>query len=87
MLRHSALIRKAAGEAHERQLMAANIDKVLICMSLNEDFNLRRAERYLTLVWESGALPVFVLTKTDVAQDMEQNKQRFKKLVSVLILL
>lgn len=50
LLRHSALIRKAAGEAHERQLMAANIDKVLICMSLNEDFNLRRAERYLTLV-------------------------------------
>ena len=80
LLRHSALIRKAAGEAHERQLMAANIDKVLICMSLNEDFNLRRAERYLTLVWESGALPVFVLTKTDVAQDMEQKQAALQEI-------
>ncbi len=80
--RHSALIRKAAGETHERQLMATNIDKVLICMSLNEDFNLRRAERYLTLVWESGALPVFVLTKTDVAQNMEQ-KQAALQVISL----
>lgn len=72
--RHSALIRKAAGKTQERQLMAANIDKVFICMSLNEDFNLRRAERYLALVWESGALPVFVLTKTDLAQDVEQKQ-------------
>ena len=80
LLRHSALIRKAAGEAHERQLMAANIDKVLICMSLNEDFNLRRAERYLTLVWVSGALPVFVLTKTDVAEDMEQKQAALQEI-------
>lgn len=80
--RHSALIRKAAGETHERQLMATNIDKVLICMSLNEDFNLRRAERYLTLVWESGALPVFVLTKTDIAQNMEQ-KQAALQVISL----
>lgn len=78
--RHSALIRKAAGETHERQLMAANIDKVLICMSLNEDFNLRRAERYLALVWESGALPVFVLTKTDLAQDVEQKQAELQEI-------
>jgi ribosome biogenesis GTPase len=70
--RQSKLIRKAAGTAHERQIIASNIDKVLICMSLNEDFNLRRAERYLSLVWESGAIPVFVLTKTDIAQDLDK---------------
>ena len=78
--RHSALIRKAAGETQERQLMAANIDKVFICMSLNEDFNLRRAERYLALVWESGALPVFVLTKTDLAQDVEQKQAELQEI-------
>ncbi|WP_213496332.1 ribosome small subunit-dependent GTPase A [Lactococcus formosensis] len=78
--RYSALIRKAAGETQERQLMAANIDKVFICMSLNEDFNLRRAERYLALVWESGALPVFVLTKTDLAQDVEQKQAELQKI-------
>ncbi len=78
--RHSALIRKAAGETQERQLMAANIDKVFICMSLNEDFNLRRAERYLALVWDSGALPVFVLTKTDLAQDVEQKQANLQEI-------
>ena len=78
--RYSALIRKAAGETQERQLMAANIDKVFICMSLNEDFNLRRAERYLALVWESGALPVFVLTKTDLAQDVEQKQAELQEI-------
>lgn len=78
--RHSVLIRKAAGETQERQLMAANIDKVFICMSLNEDFNLRRAERYLALVWESGALPVFVLTKTDLAQDVEQKQANLQEI-------
>jgi ribosome biogenesis GTPase len=78
--RHSALIRKAAGETQERQLMAANIDKVFICMSLNEDFNLRRAERYLALVWESGALPVFVLTKIDLAQDVEQKQANLQEI-------
>ncbi|WP_308004174.1 ribosome small subunit-dependent GTPase A [uncultured Lactococcus sp.] len=78
--RYSALIRKAAGETQERQLMAANIDKVFICMSLNEDFNLRRAERYLALVWESGAFPVFVLTKTDLAQDVEQKQAELQEI-------
>lgn len=78
--RYSALIRKAAGETQDRQLMGANIDKVFICMSLNEDFNLRRAERYLALVWESGALPVFVLTKTDLAQDVEQKQAELQEI-------
>ena len=40
-------------------------------MSLNEDFNLRRLERYITMAWESGAQPVIVLTKTDLCPDWE----------------
>ena len=40
-------------------------------MSLNEDFNLRRLERYVTMAWESGAQPVIVLTKTDLCPDYE----------------
>ena len=38
-------------------MLAANVDVVFLVMSLNEDFNLRRLERYLTLAWESGARP------------------------------
>ena len=64
--RHSALIRRAAGTAGQEQMIAANLDTVFICMALNGDYNPRRLERYLSLVWDSGALPVVVLTKTDL---------------------
>ena len=68
--RKSVFVRKAAGKNWEEQLVASNIDTVFICMSLNADFNLRRLERYLALAWESGAVPVVVLTKLDLCQDL-----------------
>lgn len=52
-----------------RQLVAANVELVCIATSLNGDFNLKRLERYLALARESGAEPVFVLTKSDLADD------------------
>ena len=55
---------------HE-QLVAANFDYVFIMQSLNDNFNIRRIERYLTLAWESGAIPVVVLTKCDLVDDVE----------------
>ena len=64
--RHSLLVRQAAGTAGQEQLIAANVDTVFICMALNSDYNLRRLERYLSLVWSSGATPVVILTKADV---------------------
>lgn len=51
------------------QAVAANFDYVFIMQSLNHDFNLRRLERYLTLAWQSGAQPVVVLTKADLADE------------------
>lgn len=51
----------------ERQLLAANVDLVCITTSLNGDFNLRRLERYLAVARDSGAQPVFLLTKLDLA--------------------
>ncbi|MFL0245708.1 ribosome small subunit-dependent GTPase A [Candidatus Clostridium stratigraminis] len=51
------------------QIVAANFDYVFIMTSLNKDFNLRRIERYLTSAWESGAVPVIVLTKLDLCSD------------------
>ena len=70
--RKSAFTRKASGTANEEQIVAANIDTVFICMSLNENFNLRRIERYLTIAWDSKAKPVIVLTKSDLCDDLEQ---------------
>lgn len=48
--------------------MAANIDTVFLCMSLNSNFSLRRLERYLLTAWDSGAAPVIVLTKSDLCE-------------------
>ena len=67
--RKSSFIRKAAGEKNEEQVVAANIDTVFLCMSLNNDFNLRRLERYVAIAWNSGAVPVVVLTKGDLCED------------------
>ncbi len=69
--RRTKFSRKTAWQAAEEQVLAANVDVVLIVTSLNEDLNLRRLERYLTLAWESGARPIFVLTKADLADDVE----------------
>lgn len=69
--RKSVFIRKAAGTSHVEQVVAANIDTIFLCMSLNRDFNVRRLERYLSIAWESGAVPVVVLTKTDLCGDVE----------------
>ena len=72
--RKSCFTRKAAGDARQEQIVAANIDTVFLCMSLNNDFNLRRLERYLSVAWDSGAVPVIVLTKADLCIDLEQKQ-------------
>ncbi|WP_243735169.1 ribosome small subunit-dependent GTPase A [Paenibacillus turpanensis] len=69
--RTSKFSRKAAGASnYEEQIVAANVDTLLLVMSLNHDFNLRRLERYLTMAWESGANPVIVLSKADLCDDL-----------------
>ena len=52
-----------------KQAVAANFDYVFIMQSLNQDFNPKRLERYLTLGWQSGATPVILLTKADLVED------------------
>lgn len=68
--RKSMFVRKAAGTSRQIQVIAANIDMVFICMSLNNNFNLRRLERYLSVAWDSMATPVIVLTKSDLCGDI-----------------
>lgn len=72
LARKSVFARKTAGSRKDVQVVAANIDTVFVCMSLNHDFNLRRLERYLSNAWDSGAVPVVVLTKSDLCTDIEQ---------------
>jgi ribosome biogenesis GTPase len=67
--RRSLFARKEPGGKSRAQIVATNVDTVLLLSALNQDLNLRRIERYLTLAWESGAKPVIVLSKADLAED------------------
>jgi ribosome biogenesis GTPase / thiamine phosphate phosphatase len=68
--RKSKFTRKMAGFEIDEQIVAANVDIVLLVMSLNADFNVRRMERYLVAAWDSGAKPVIVLTKADLCEEV-----------------
>ncbi len=78
--RKTLLQRKAAGRQVDFQLIAANIDVAFIMQSLNDNFNLRRLERYLVMVNEGGIEPVILLSKSDLMPDEEVNEIKKKVL-------
>jgi len=78
--RKTLLKRKTAGKQVDFQLIAANIDVSFIIQSLNENFNLRRLERYLVMVNESGIEPVILLSKCDLIPNDEINEIKEKVL-------
>ena len=51
-------------------MLATNVDAAFLLAGLDDDFSLRRLERYITIAWESGAEPIVVLTKADLADDV-----------------
>ena len=67
--RRTKLARKVAGREMSEQIVATNLDMVFVVSALNREFNLRRIERYLTIVWDSGARPVILLNKADLCPD------------------
>ena len=71
LMRRTKFSRKEAGNRSAEQIIAANVDTIFLVQSLNRDLNPRRLERYLALLWESGAEPVIVLSKADLCADPE----------------
>ena len=67
--RRTLFSRRDPGPIPRDQAVAANFDYVFIIQSLNRNFNPKRLERYLTISWQSGATPVILLTKADLAED------------------
>lgn len=67
--RRSKISRKAPGARTDEQVIAANVDIAFLVTSLNRDLNLRRIERYLAVIWDSGATPAIVLSKADLSED------------------
>lgn len=79
--RRSAFARRAVGRerrvAHrgvDVEIVCANLDHVLVLTSLNADFSPRRVERFLAQIWEGGAQPVVVLTKSDLSDGAEERR-------------
>jgi ribosome biogenesis GTPase len=72
--RKSKFSRKTVGAITDEQIIATNIDTVFLVSGLDRDFNLRRIERYLILVWESGANPAIILNKADLCNQVEQRR-------------
>ena len=69
--RKSVLERQAIGKTGEKQIISANIDTALIMQSIDNNFNINRLERYLTICYSSGIKPVLVISKIDLAQKNE----------------
>lgn len=85
--RRSALARKAAGTRSDEQVLAANVDVVVVLEPLDVSPNLRRIERMLTLAWSSGGVPVVVLTKSDLVDaDQVREVQAVARGVEVIAL-
>ncbi|XMB72861.1 ribosome small subunit-dependent GTPase A [Mycoplasmatota bacterium WC30] len=70
--RKSVLDRLDVGFIQERQILAVNVDLVFICMSLNEDFNLKKLRNFLTLTYDSNFKTIILLTKKDLCDDIDE---------------
>ncbi|MEU0371962.1 ribosome small subunit-dependent GTPase A [Streptomyces sp. NPDC006283] len=68
--RRTAIVRSTSSKRSEGQVLATNIDHIVICVSLAVELDLGRIERFLALAWESGAQPLVVLTKADLVPDV-----------------
>lgn len=82
--RKTCFARKAAGTRLKKQLISANVDTAFIVSSMNEEFNLNRIERFLSLVNESRAEPVIVLSKSDLSDSPETYMAQIQGLDSFL---
>ncbi|GAB2646570.1 ribosome small subunit-dependent GTPase A [Vibrio panuliri] len=82
--RQSLFSRKAAGSKVSEQLIAANVNTLFIVCSLNDDFNLSRIERYLSIAHDADVEPVIVLTKADLCTDIDEKRAQVQSLDPML---
>ncbi len=73
-------VRKKRSQNVAEQVVAANVDIVFIVSSLDQEFNARRLERYLAMVWKSNAKPVIVLNKSDIGKQVKNKYQQTKEI-------
>ena len=74
--RRTAFVRDRTGAETAAQMIAANVDRVLLLIGLDVDLSSARLDRYLALAWQSGAVPVVVLTKSDTCSAARADEAR-----------
>lgn len=80
--RRTRISRGAAGTGGGEQVLAANVDRVWIVHGLDLPPNPRRLERYLAVVWDGGAVPEVILSKTDLAEDLEASLDEVRSIAA-----
>jgi ribosome biogenesis GTPase len=85
--RSTKFSRKKAGEEFDEQVVAANIDTIFIVTGLDDNFNVKRIERYLLLTWASGATPVIILNKADMCTDIDIKVEQVQKIAAGTVIL
>jgi ribosome biogenesis GTPase len=83
MPRKSLLKRKTPGKKIDFQLIAANIDVAFIVQALDDDFNMRRLERYLVMIHESNITPIVLLSKSDLLPP-EEVTERIREIKRIM---
>lgn len=78
--RKSCFSRRRSGNVVEKQVISANIDVVFIVMSLDQNYNINRLQRYISSAASSGASPVILLNKSDLCETSEELKTEVKEI-------
>lgn len=79
LTRATTISRREAGPRPQEQVLAANVDLVVLMMGLDGDFNPRRMERYVALARDSGAKPIVLLSKKDLARDLAAQRREVER--------
>ena len=82
--RKSCLTKLSSGRKTEKSNIASNIDYVFIVNALDADFSIARIERYLTIIWESGAIPIVILNKIDKCDDYQSFVEKVQEIDNFL---
>lgn len=81
MYRKSTFSRKNSGSEENENIIVANIDTVFICLPLDDTFDSRKVEKYISSSWDSGASPVLVLTKADLCSDVDKKLSSIERFI------
>ena len=84
--RWSTLRRGDASDRHTEQVLAANVDLIFVVAAIDNELNSRRLDRLLAVAWDSGARPILVLTKPDLAPDVAETTAQAERLADTVLL-